>query len=442
MNLPAPTFRTTTLMPRFPIALISCHVLPLALAAFGHVSAAIAGDWPQILGPGRDGIAVNERLHAEWPARGPKKLWESPVGDGFAGVAVAGERVIAFVREGNNEVVRCYAAATGDVVWESPSPCDWQGGISTDKGPRCVPLIASSRIITLGVTGVLRCLKIDSGEEVWRRNTQTDFEPLEGYFGVGSTPVLAGDRVIVNVGGRANNSVVAFSLKDGSTLWNVFTDAASYSSPVIAKSGEQQLAIVITRLHLCGIDTASGRLVFSLPFGARGPTVNGASPVILNDRIFVSSSYNIGSLMVSFDGSAAKELQRDEEILATQYATPVRGSSSSGGSSLLFAIDGRQDAGSGSASLKCLDVDNWKILWEKTGFDYGSLLRVNDELLILTCGGELIRAAADSSKYRELARARVLSATDSGYRLPALSNGRLFIRDDTTLRCLEVGPLK
>jgi outer membrane protein assembly factor BamB len=424
-------------MPKRCHSFFSRHALSLVLSALAQAAAA-AGDWPQILGPGRDGIAVGEQLHATWPARGPKKLWESSVGDGFAGVAVAGERVIAFVREGSDEIVRCYAAATGDVVWQSPSPCDWQGGISTDKGPRCVPLVAGNRIITLGVTGVLRCLKTDSGEEVWRRDTQADFEPLEGYFGVGSTPVLAGDRVIVNVGGRANNSVVAFSLQDGSTLWNVFTDSASYSSPVIAKSGEQQLAIVVTRLHLCGIDTSSGRLVFSLPFGARGPTVNGASPVILKDRIFVSSSYNIGSLMVSFNGTSAKELQRDEEILATQYATPVRGSS--GG--VLFAMDGRQDAGSGSASLKCLDVDSWKILWEKTGFDYGSLVRVNDELLIITCGGELIRAAADSGRYRELARAKVLSPTDSGYRLPALSNGRLFIRDDTTLKCLEVGPLK
>lgn len=399
---------------------------------------AVGGDWPQILGPNRDGVAVGEELHAAWGNRGPKRLWETPVGDGFAGVAVAGERVVAFVREGDAEIVRCYAAATGDVVWESRSPCSWQGGISTDKGPRCVPLISGTRIITLGVTGKLRCLKLEDGAQIWERDTEADFEPLEGYFGVGSTPVLAGDRVIVNVGGRANASVVAFSLKDGSTQWSTFTDAASYSSPVLADAGGQQLAIAVTRLHLCGIETSSGRLAFSLPFGARGPTVNGASPVVLKDRIFVSSSYNIGSLLVGIGGGTAKELQRDEEILATQYATPVRGTAGN----ILFAIDGRQDAGSGSASLKCIDIDTWKIRWEEPGFDYGSVLRVNNELLILTCGGELIRVEANADRYREQARARVLAATDTGYRLPAISNGRLFIRDDSTLRCLEIGPLK
>ncbi|MFM7037067.1 MAG: PQQ-binding-like beta-propeller repeat protein [Planctomycetaceae bacterium] len=399
---------------------------------------ASAGDWPQILGPARDGVAAGERLHAAWADRGPKRLWESPVGDGFAGVAVAGEKVISFVREPEAEVVRCHAAATGEVLWQAPAPCDYQGGISTDKGPRCVPLIADNRVITLGVTGRLRCTSLADGSELWQRNTTADFEPLEGYFGVGSTPVLAGDRVIVNVGGRKDASIVAFSLKDGSTLWSTFTDAASYSSPVVTKSGNTTLAIVVTRLHLCGIDTADGRLVFSLPFGARGPTVNGATPVILGDRIFVSSSYNIGSLLLSFNATAAKEIRRDERLLATQYATPVRGTQEN----VLFAIDGRQDAGSGSATLKCIDVNSWKVLWEEPSFDYGSLLRVNDELLILTCGGELIRAAADTTRYREIQRAKILAPTDRGYRLPAISSGRLFVRDDSSLKCLEVGPPK
>ncbi|MFM7056402.1 MAG: PQQ-binding-like beta-propeller repeat protein [Planctomycetota bacterium] len=415
---------------RSPLLVVAA-VLAVPLLSF-------AGDWPQILGPDRNGVAVGERLHATWSNQGPKRLWETPVGDGFAGVAVAGERVVAFVRDGNSEVVRCHAAATGEVLWQAPAPCSYQGGISTDKGPRCVPVITSQFVITLGVTGRLRCNSLADGSELWQRDTTADFEPLEGYFGVGSTPVIAGDRVIVNVGGRRDASIVAFSLKDGSTLWKTFTDAASYSAPVVTRSGDTSLALVVTRLHLCGIDTADGRIAFTLPFGARGPTVNGASPVILGERIFVSSSYNIGSLLVSFTASAAKELHRDERLLATQYATPVRGTTDG----ILFAMDGRQDSGSGSAALKCIDVNSWKVLWEEPGFDYGTLLRVGDELLVVTCGGELIRVAADPRGYRESQRARIVAPTDSGYRLPAISSGRLFVRDDSTLKCLEVGPAR
>lgn len=398
----------------------------------------VASDWPQVLGPNRDGVAIGETLHPKWGESGPKVIWELPVGNGFAGVAVAGEQAIVFVREGSEEIVRCCAVETGKVLWESGSPCTYEGGVSGDKGPRCVPLISENRVVVFGVQGVLRCLSLTDGKELWRRDTTADFRPLEGYFGVGSTPAIYKNRLIVNVGGREQSSIVAFDMADGKTVWNTFTDAASYSSPVIMRVDQADMAIVVTRLHVTGLNPDTGDLKFSIPFGARGPTVNGATPVIIGKQIFLSASYNIGSLLIGIENGAAKEIWRDEELLATQYATPVSGSTSG----ILFAMEGRQDAGRGSASLKCIDVSGKKVLWEESGLDYGSVIRVNDELLVLTCGGELIRVEASSEKYRELSRTRVLKATDSGYRLPALANGRLFIRDEATVRCLEVGPSK
>ena len=397
----------------------------------------VASDWGQLLGSNRDG-ASEEVLHAEWGDTGPKVVWKAEVGNGFAGVAVAGDRAIAFVREGDEEIVRCYAANNGNVMWENGRPCDYQGGVSGDKGPRCVPLISVDRVFTYGVEGILRCLSLVDGKELWNRDTTADFKPLEGYFGVGSTPVLYKDRLIVNVGGRDKASVVAFDVADGKTVWSTFTDAASYSSPVMMTVDQTDLAIVVTRLHVVGIDPVSGELKFSIPFGARGPTVNGATPVVVGNQIFLSASYNIGSLLIEVTPTVAREVWRDENLLATQYATPVPLAK---GSSILFAVDGRQDAGSHSSSLKCIDVKSQKVLWEESGFDYGSLIRVKDELLILTCGGELIRVAASSDGYQERGRAVVLKPTSSGYRLPALANGRLYIRDEATLKCLDVGPV-
>ena len=409
-----------------------CALLAELSFSLGIVS---ASDWPQILGPNRNG-AVEEVLHQTWGKNGPAVLWKSEVGNGFAGVAVVDDRAIAFVREEDAEIVRCYSVTTGKVIWESGSPCSYQGGVSGDKGPRCVPLISDDRVFTFGVEGTLRCLSLSDGKELWNRNTTKDFKPLEGYFGVGSTPVLYKDRLIVNVGGRDKASVVAFDVADGKTLWNTFTDAASYSSPVIVTVDKTDLAVVVTRLHVVGIDPISGELKFTFLFGARGPTVNGATPVVIGNQIFLSASYNIGSLLIETNPSGAREVWRNENLLATQYATPVPMAE---GSSILFAIDGRQDAGSQSSSLKCIDVSSQKVLWEESGFDYGSLIRVKNDLLILTCGGELIRAAASKEKYQELSRSLVLKPTSSGYRLPALSNGRLFIRDESTLKCLDVG---
>jgi outer membrane protein assembly factor BamB len=409
----------------------------LLVIGFGVASPAVlAGDWPQILGPSRDAVAVGEELGDPWDKSGPEVVWKIPVGQGFAGVAVAGDRVIAFVREGENEIVRCLEAATGKVQWESKSATRYQGGVSNDKGPRCVPLISGDSIFTFGVEGLLRCVSLTTGDALWQRETTKDFRPLEGYFGVGSTPMLYKDRLIVNVGGREKASIVAFDSKSGETVWSTFTDAASYSSPVIAKFGSNDTAVVVTRMHLVGVNPADGEQKFAIPFGARGPTVNGASPVVLGNRVLVTSSYNIGSLLVEVTNDDAKELWRDEELLATQYATPVV---SPENPNIVFALDGRQDAGSGSARLKCIDLELRKVLWEESGFDYGTLIRVDKELLILTCGGELIRVAASADAYREVCRSQVLNSTDSGYRLPALSNGRLYIRDDSTLKCLRVG---
>ena len=416
------------------LAALTLAALPAGFSGTGLLN---ASDWPQLLGPNRDGVAVNEKLHNTWSDSGPKTVWTAPVGDGFAGVAVAANRVVAFVREGNDEIARCYDAASGEVLWESAAPSSYQGGVSGDKGPRCVPLISGDRLFTFGVQGRLRCLSMMDGSEIWQRDTTADFQPLEGYFGVGSTPVLYKDRLIINVGSREDASIVALSANDGTTIWNVLQDAASYSSPVIAGIGGTDLAVVITRTHVAGIDPKSGDVKFSFPFGARGSTVNGASPVVTGNQILVSSSYNIGSLLIEVDKSSAKELWRDEELLATQYATPVL---MEPGSSVLFAVDGRQDAGRTAASLKCIDVNRKKVLWEEPGFDYGTIIRVNDELLMLTCGGELIHVAAEIQGYKEKSRATVLKRMESGYRLPALSGGRLFVRDDSTLKCLEVGP--
>jgi outer membrane protein assembly factor BamB len=410
------------------LALLVFFVEPLKHSA--------GSDWPQLLGPGRDGVAVEETLHAKWDSDGPKVLWKAPVGNGFSGIAVSGDRAIAFVREGDEEIVRCFDVATGDVHWESPTPCAYQGGVSEDKGPRCVPLISEGKVFTFGVQGRLRCLSLADGSEHWQRDTTKDFRPLEGYFGVGSTPVLFKDRLIVNVGGRENASIVAFNINTGATEWSTFQDAASYSSPIVTSIRNSDLAIVVTRMHAVGLDPSTGEKKFAIPFGARGPTVNGATPVVLEDQIFFSASYNIGSLLIDASKTSAEEVWRNEEILATQYATPVPMAKDS---SIVFAMDGRQDAGRASASLKCIDIGQQKVLWEESGFDYGSLIRVNTELLVLTCGGELIRVAASPKGYHEISRATVLNRMDSGYRLPALSNGRLFIRDDSTLKCLEVG---
>jgi outer membrane protein assembly factor BamB len=410
--------------------LIKHNVSLLTVLATLSVSA-VAGDWPQILGPNRDGIAVGETLLPTWPDAGPELAWTADVGDGFAGVAVRNNVVFLFQRKKDQEVVTALNAETGQEIWSRGFACRYQSGMSSDTGPRCVPVVTENRVFVFGVEGHLRCLDSTTGDAIWSRDTQEDFSAPEGYFGTGSSPLHFQDRLIVNIGGRDNASIVAFSTKDGSTIWKNFNDTASYSSPVVVNVNGTIHAIVVTRLHVVSLNPKDGTVRFSFPFGARGPTVNGATPVVMGDKLFVSASYRVGSASAEISDSAADHSSSGEKLLATQYATPVKHDG------LLFAVDGRQD--SGTASLKCIDPSAERVLWVEDGFEYGTLIRVNDELLFLSCGGELIRFAADRTGYRPSHRSRILKSTPRGYRLPAISIGRLFVRDDHQLKCLVVG---
>jgi len=401
----------------------------VSLCAFAELG--VAGDWPQILGSNRDGIAVDETLLDEWPKSGPKEIWQAGVGQGFAGVAVDSDVVYVFHRVDGLETVEARGASTGDIIWTQRFPCAYRGGYSSDSGPRCVPVVTDDRVFVFGVEGVLRCLNRSDGSEIWNRDTAKEFHSPDGYFGVGSTPVLHNDLLIVNVGGRQDAAVVAFSANDGKTVWQSFSDTASYSSPVVTDINGTLHALVVTRYHMVSLDPANGKIRFQFPFGMRGPTVNGATPVLVDDRLFVSSSYRVGSVWAKIEGSEPQLTESGETLLATQYATPIEHDG------LLYAVDGRQDTG--DASVKCIDPTRQKVLWQEDGFRYGTMVRVNEDLLFLTCDGELIRIAADRSGYRQLHRSSVLSPTPRGYRLPAISNGQLFVRDDRILKCLQVG---
>src|SRR6266481_1474029 len=161
-----------------------------------------AGDWPQILGPHRNGHADGEQLVEKWPSGGPKVLWRYPLGSGYAGAAVVGRRAIVFHRIGSSERVECLAADTGKSQWKMDFPATYRGSVDPDIGPRCVPLIDGGKVFVFGAAGDLHALELDTGKKLWSRSLYADYHGDEGYFGAGSTPIAVASRLLVNVGGR------------------------------------------------------------------------------------------------------------------------------------------------------------------------------------------------------------------------------------------------
>ena len=221
------------------------------------------------------------------PSDGPKTLWQRPVGQGYAGLAVIGQTAVLFHRVENEERVEALDAASGKELWHFAMPTSYVSGISPDDGPRCVPLVHGDKVIVFGVQGMLACLRLADGKKEWSHDTHAEFRTPEGYFGAGSSPIVEGDKVIVNVGGaKAGAGVVAFSLASGKVLWQVGHDDASYSSPVAVTVGKTRHLIVETRLTTYSLDPENGNIRFQIAFGQRGPTVNGANPTVMGDHLF------------------------------------------------------------------------------------------------------------------------------------------------------------
>jgi len=404
-------------------------------ASVGFVS---AGDWPQILGPMRRGIAAaDERLADAWPDPGPRVLWTRDVGAGVAGAAVVADRLFLLHRVGDREVLEALDAATGEPVWSDGHATSFVPQVGGSDGPLCTPVVHAGRVFVFGAQGVLACVDAATGKRLWQRQTHREFDAAEGYFGAGSTPLVVGERVVVNVGGRRGDAgVVAFDAATGETAWTATREGASYSAPVEVSVAGRPHALVVARLSCLLLDASSGTVRWSFPFGQRGPTVNAASPVLLGEKRFlVTAAYGIGSVCADFDPDRATPAWQGVDSLASQYATPLLVAG------FLYAIDGRDDVP--PADLVCLDPATGRQAWREPGFGYGTLLAADGKILVAKTAGELVLVRPDSARLEILARARPF-ATDPGggslRALPALSNGRLYLRNDRRLVALDVSP--
>lgn len=399
----------------------------LAAAGLGPPPAG-AGDWPQYLGPNRDGTSAEAGLARAWPPTGPPVAWAKDVGPGFAGVAVAGGKVFLFHRVGGDEVVRQLDAGTGAEGWAFAYPTKYVDDFGFDPGPRATPLVAGGRVFTLGPAGDLHALDAATGAKVWGRNVLADYGAGKGYFGAAASPVLADGRLLVNVGGKGAG-VVAFDPATGKELWRATDDAASYSSPVVADVGGKSLAVFFTRAGLAALDPKTGAVAYAFPWRSRlDASVNAATPLVRDGEIFLTASYGTGAVLLRPKGGELEEVWSNDRSLSCHYNTPVRVGD------YLYGVHGRQEGG--RAELRCVAWKTGEVKWAKEAFGCASLIAVDGGLLAVTEGGELIRFDADPAQYTERARAAVLTGVTRA--APALADGRLYVRDGKRLVCVDL----
>lgn len=392
-------------------------------------------DWPRLLGPRRDGTYTGDDVIRAWPKDGPHVLWRVAVGAGFsAPVAVTGTNgklhVILFHRRDGEEIVSSLASKNGAVEWEHRYPTSYRDRFGFDEGPRGTPNVAGGLVFTYGADGVLTAVGVQDGKKAWSVETARRFAIPESFFGAACSPLVEGDLVIVQVGGEDGGGVVAFDAKSGETRWHSTSHEAGYSSPVAATIDGRRLVIALTREGLVGLDAKTGEVLFERRFRARlHASVNAATPLVFEDRIFVSASYGTGAGLFRFHETMLSEIWTSDESLSSHYATPVARDGA------LFGFHGRQEAG---PDLRCVRLEDGKVLWSEERFGAGTVLLAGDRLWILAESGELTLATADTERFHRLGSARILQSTARAY--PALAHGRLFARDESHLVCVDLRP--
>lgn len=388
----------------------------------------LGADWPQFLGPTRDGHSTETGLLKAWPKDGPRIAWTRDVGNGWAGPVAAEGKVILFHRVDDDEITLNLDAATGKEVWKYASRTRYRDDFGFDNGPRATPLIAGGRVFTLGANGDLTALDFATGKALWHRNLIADYAAPKGFFGIACSPLLAGGKLLVNVGAKGAG-IVAFDPATGKEAWKATDDAASYSSPTVGEIGGATLAVFLTRQGLVALEPETGKVRYTFPWRPRlNESVNAATPLVWKGEVFLSVSYSTGAVVLKVNGAELEEVWSNDKSLSSQYNTPVRVGD------YLYGTHGRSDVG--TAQLRCVEWKTGEVKWSEPRFGVASLIAVDGACLALTEAGELVRFEATPEGYKEQARATLLTKPTRA--APALADGRFFARDGSKLIGVEL----
>jgi outer membrane protein assembly factor BamB len=430
----------------------------LALTVGGAI--ARADDWPQWMGPGRDGVWRETGIVEKFPPGGPPIRWRVPIGAGYSSPSVAAGKVFVLDRvvsqgaaKPPNPLTRlsiagaerllCLDESTGKTLWSQEYPCDYT--MSYNAGPRAAPTIDGNRIYTLGGEGDLQCRDIDHGTLIWQKHLGGEHTPMWGFA---SSPLIEGDKLIA-IGADPDGVVLAFDKNSGKPLWKaVPAKEPGYSSPIVIEAGGRRQLIVWNPQSLNSLDPQTGEIYWSEPFTSQaGMSI--ATPRRSGDLLLITAFYN-GAMMMKLDGAkpAATRLwkiggknERNTAALHAVMCTPV--------------IDDNSIYGVCSyGQLRCLNAQTGQRLWETfaaTSADAGPTRWANafivanqDRYFLFSEKGDLIIAKLSPTGYQEISRTHLLDPTNTDpgravvWSLPAFADRCVFARNDKELVCASL----
>ncbi len=389
-----------------------------------YLNAAIsAGDWPQWRGPNRDGISAETGLLKSWPATGPKVLWRTGAGESYSAISVAQGRLYTLDGQSSNEIALCLDANTGKEIWRTTIDQLFdndQGG-----GSRATPAVDGDLVYVLSAGGKLLALNTKDGKKAWSHDLVSEYGGRVPRWGISVSPLVEGNMLLVDVGGKSGHSVMAFNKASGAVVWKSETDIPGYSAPIaVTVNGVKQI-LVFTGSALVSLAPADGKLFWRYPWET-SYDVNAATPVFIpGDKVFISSGYGKGGTLLQMQAAGNRVTVRD--------VWKSRDMKNHFSSSILYQ---NHLYGFDDAFLTCLDIATGEPKWQQRGFQKGSLIFADGHLVVLGERGNLALVEATPASYKEKGSVQILKGRC--WTMPTLANGKLYLRNQSEMLCADV----
>ena len=391
-------------------------------------------DFPGFLGTNRDATIEGVNLASDWETQPPKLLWRHPVGLGWSGFAVVGDAAVNLEQRDANECVVCYDVRTGLELWCHAEQTRFKN--DHGDGPRSTPIIHQGRVLSMGATGILTCVELESGELLWKQSAFSDPDKQNLFFGMTGSPLVFDDKVLVTPGAGEGSAAICYSLTTGQELWRSGADHAAYASPIdVSLCGSRQL-LSFNGDGLRSYDI-QGKALWLHPWLTQGESrVNVAQPVIVESNADSDQPHPHGLILISsgYDhGTALLKVTRDENEWKSEVVWESKHLKSKLSN---FVVHGNHIFGLDNGLLTCIDIAKGQRVWKRGRYGHGQMLLVRDKLLIQSESGEVVLVAASSDSYHEFTKFPAL--TSKTWNHPALAGKILVVRNDHEAAAFEL----
>jgi outer membrane protein assembly factor BamB len=390
----------------------------------GEATLSTAGqDFPQFLGPNRDGILEGVTLDADWFAQPPEELWRREIGAGWSGFSISRGRALTQEQRGKKELISCYDLATGEPLWVHENETRFEESMGGD-GPRANPTIDGERVYALGGTGILDCLDFQSGDLIWTRHVLEEHSAENLMYGKASSPLIVGELVVVTGGKKPGPTVLAYHREKGELVWSAGDDSASYASPVLANLAGQEQIVCVNHNTVTGHEPTTGKILWTWKWPAKMPKSALAQPVG-QDRLLVSASYGMGTALLKIsregEGFTVEKVWKNREM-KTKFSN--------------VCIAGGYAYGLDEGRLACVELATGKRQWRGKNYGYGQNILVGDHLLVQSERGYVALVEADPHSFKEVGRQKALQ--HKTWNTPALAGEYLLVRNDREAVCFKL----